>query len=77
MISEIIARIQTEQNGLSAERTSFIKYKHLFRDLRLKAPSFDAYGSDVGINDLTKARIEAESLNEQVRGRYHMFGLIN
>lgn len=42
----------------------------MFRDLRLKAPSFEEYGSGIGINDVTKTRVESESLNEQVKGRY-------
>lgn len=69
MISEMISRIQTDQSELSSIRTSFIRYKNLFRDLRMRAPSFDDYGTGIGINDLTRTRIESESLNEQVSGK--------
>lgn len=69
----MVSQIQMEQNELSSERTSFIKYKNLFRDLRLKAPSFDVYGNGIGVDDLTKAQIEAESLNQQVNGKLTLF----
>lgn len=65
-----------EQNELSAERISFIKYKNLCRDLRLKAPSFDEYGNGIGVDDLTKMRIEAESLNQQVNGKLKAFRIL-
>lgn len=67
-INEIVQKIRNEQNGLSAERIAFIKYKILFRDLRLRAPSFDAYGNGIGLHDLTRTQIESENLHQQIAG---------